>query len=288
MAQGGTRVMHQRRLRAELRRIREGAGCTQKSVAEAMGWSTSKVIRMETGVVNVSTSDVMALLLYYGITEPDRTEELLAISRTKEEMWWDRYREFSTPDFFNFLDYENSASEIRHYVGFVLPGLLQTEDYARAVISGQISDPEGIEREVQIRLRRQELLANKEGLRAWYIIDEAALHRWIGGREVLMRQLVVLKEMTEWPNLSIRVVPHTVGMHPGLMRRSFMIFDFSADDEESIVNIEDPHKDKLIQVDQATNSEFVKRFQALEDVAADEAESGKLIDSALERVRMST
>ncbi len=287
MAQGGTRVMHQRRLRAELRRIREDAGCTQKSVAEAMGWSTSKVIRMETGKLNASTSDVMALLLFYGITNPEVTEELLAITRTREAMWWDEYRDFFSKQFMHFLDYENSASHIRHYVGFVVPGLLQIEDYARAVISGN-TEADGIERGVQVRMRRQELLENQSGPKASFIIDESALHRWIGGPHVLMRQLVRLKEASEQSNISIRVMPYSVGMHPALMRRSFMIFEFQSHDEEPIVNIEDPQRDELIQVDKETNSIFVETFHALENIAADETESCKIISSALDSVRIST
>jgi transcriptional regulator with XRE-family HTH domain len=160
MAQGGTRVMQQRRLRAELRRIRSTTGYTQKAVAEALNWSASKLIRIETGVNQVSTSDVMALLHFYDVGDQARTEELIAITRTKERMWWDNYRDFLSQQFINFLDYENSATRIRQYMAFVVPGLLQIEEYTRAVIAGHYEDPESIERGVRVRIagRAGELL----------------------------------------------------------------------------------------------------------------------------------
>src|ERR687887_268850 len=103
MGQRETSVVRQRRLRTELRRIREESGRTQKVVAEALGWSTSKVIRIETGAVIVSTSDVMALLHYYRINDPDLAEDLLAATRVRDEGWWDEYRGYYRQQFVNFL-----------------------------------------------------------------------------------------------------------------------------------------------------------------------------------------
>lgn len=287
MAQGGTRVMQQRRLRAELRRIRSTCGHTQKSVAEAMNWSTSKVIRIETGVTNVSTSDVMALLNFYGVSDQTRTQELVAITRTKERMWWDGYRDYFSQQFLNFLDYENSATRIRQYMAFMVPGLLQIEEYIRAVISAY-DDPGSVEPGVRVRLRRQQLLAEKNGRQAWFLLDEAVLHRWIGGREVLVRQLFRLNELARQSNISVRIVPYTVGMHPGMSNPSFTIFEFHPQDEEPIVNIEDPHREELKQASRETHGEFIKTFRALETIAASEDESSKIIDSVIASVRLST
>lgn len=288
MAQDGTRVIQRRRLLAELRRIRSTTGHTQKSVAEALNWSTSKIIRIETGVTKVSTSDVMALLHFYGVSDQTHAEELVAITRAKEKMWWDSYRTLLDPQFLNFLDYENSAARIRQYIAFMIPGLLQIERYTRAAISGYDDDPERIERGVQVRMRRQQVLAEANGRQAWFLIDEPALHRWIGGASVLARQLSRLNELAQQPNISVRVVPYTAGMHRGLSCPSFTILEFRPEDEEPIVNIDDPHREELNQLNRATHDEFVNTFSELEKIAASETESTKIIDSVLDSVRMST
>lgn len=288
MAQGGTRVMQQRRLRAELRQIRSTCGHTQKSVAEAMNWSTSKVIRIETGVTNVSTSDVMALLNFYGVSDQIRAQELVAITRAKERMWWDSYRDYFSQQFLNFLDYESSAARVRQYMAVMVPGLLQIEDYIRAAISANGDPPECVEPGVRVRIRRQQLLAEENGRQAYFLIDEAALHRWIGGSDVLVRQLVRLNELARQPNISVRIVPYRVGMHPGLSNPSFTILDFFPQDEEPIVSIDDPQREVLNQADKETHGEFIRTFRALQDVAASEDESTRIIDSVTAGVRLST
>lgn len=287
MAQGGSRVMQQRRLRADLRRIRDDAGHTQKVVAESLGWSVSKVIRIETGAVQVSTSDVMALLHFYGITDEAHTEELLTITRTKDEAWWDAYRPVYKQQFLDFLDYENSAARLRQFISFAVPGLLQTEAYMRTLFRGYMDEPERIERAVRIRLRRQQVLASDRGKQFWFIIDEAALHRWFGGPDVIREQLDHLREIARQPNVSIRIVPFSVGMYPGV-RGSFTVMEFPSDDEDLIVNIESPHSDALIRDDLETTSEFVETFYALDDYATPDGDLDKALDSVIDRMRLDT
>jgi transcriptional regulator with XRE-family HTH domain len=287
MAQGGSRVMQQRRLRGELRRLRDDAGHTQKTVAESLGWSISKVIRIETGAVHVSTSDVMAMLHFYGVTDQDKTTNLLAITRAKEEAWWDSYRSVYKQQFLDFLDYENSAAHIKQYISFVLPGLLQTEDYMRALFEGYMYDEARIERAIRVRAMRQRVLAPARGMQASFMIDEAALQRWIGGADVTRRQLDHLREMAGQPNVSIRVVPFSVGMHPGV-RGSFTILEYESDDQDTIVNIESPHNDVLIRDDLETTSEFVESFYALEEIATPADELDKALDDVIDRMRLNT
>lgn len=286
MAQGGSQVMQQRRLRAELRRMRDATGHTQKAVADSLGWSVSKVIRIETGAVHVSTSDVMALLHFYGVGDQDTTERLLAITRAKEKAWWDVYRPYVSQQHLDFLGYEDSSIRIRQFIGYVVPGLLQTEDYVNALIRGYESDEARIERAVRIRMRRQQILEPSAGRQAWFIIDEAALHRWIGGPDVARAQLVHLKEMAKQPNVSIRVIPFSAGMHIG-MRASFTLFEFPSD-EDLIVNIEDPYREALIRDDLATTSEFVEAFYSLQEVATPDEDLDKIIDSVLDGIRPGT
>src|SRR5918999_1854346 len=118
---GQSSVVRQRRLRVGLRRIREQSGHTQKTVAEAMGWSTAKVIRIETGKVNVSTSDLMALLHYYGITDTAMADDLLAVTRSEVDGWWAEYLSDISQTFLNFLGCEDSATRISQYITHVVP-----------------------------------------------------------------------------------------------------------------------------------------------------------------------
>jgi transcriptional regulator with XRE-family HTH domain len=284
MTPAGSRATQQRRLRAELRRLRDDSGKTQKAVAKELGWSVSKVIRIETGAVQVSTSDVMALLMFYDVKDKVRADELLTITRDKEEAWWDQYKPVYKQQFLDLLDYENAAAYIRQFIGFVVPGLLQTEAYARALFGGYMDDRERIERAVRVRMRRQKVLAPDRGTQASFVIDEAALHRWIGGPEVIREQLDHLKNVAKQPNVSIRVVPFSVGMHPG-MRGSFTIFEF-AEDEDPVVNIEDPHRDALIRDDLETTSEFIETFYALDEIAAIDGDLDKFLDSVIDGTRL--
>ncbi|HWM20626.1 MAG TPA: helix-turn-helix transcriptional regulator [Ilumatobacteraceae bacterium] len=280
--------MQQRRLRSELRRLRESAGYTQKTAAAGLEWSTSKIIRIETGAVHVSSSDVRALLHFYDISDQLKTEDLLAISRAKEEAWWDAYRSAYRPQFLEYLDFEDSATHVRQFISFVVPGLLQTEEYMRALFQGYMgNDEEWIERAVQVRKRRQQILAPDSGKRAWFIIDEAALHRWIGGPAVTRRQFDRLREMSKQPNINIRLVPFSVGMHPG-MRASFTILDFASDDEDSIVSVENPDSDALIKDNVDSTSEFIERFSLLEDIATPEEEIDAALDAVIDRMRLAT
>jgi transcriptional regulator with XRE-family HTH domain len=287
MAEGGSLVMQQRRLRAELRGLRESAGYTQKAAADGLDWSTSKIIRIESGAVHISSSDLRAMLHFYGITDLTKTAELLSITRSKDERWWDAYRSVYRQEFRDFIAYEDSATRIRQYLSFVVPGLLQTEDYMRAVFQGTKSDKKWIERAVEVRTRRQQVLAPERKKTAAFIIDEAALQRWIGGPEVTRRQLEHLREMAKQPNIGIRIVPFTVGMHAGL-RASFTILEFSPDDEEAVVNVESPYRDALIKDDFENAKVHLESFSSLEEVATPEEGFDKALDEVIDRMRLDT
>lgn len=283
MGQRETSVVRQHRLRAELRRIREESGRTQKVVAEALGWSTSKVIRIEKGTVNVSTSDVMALLHYYRIDDPFVADDLLAAARARDEGWWEEYRPFCSQQFVNFLGYEDSATRIRQYLGLVVPGLLQTEEYARALVDDGRKDPEEIEREILIRMRRQELLGRPNCPALQFVLDEACLHRWVGGPDAMRRQLHALKEATQHPSVSIRIVPFTVGMYAGMQGSSFTIFDVPS--LAPVVIVEDPEHD--VNLDGQDVSKYVETFGELQQIA-NEGEVEEIIESMIERLRVSS
>jgi transcriptional regulator with XRE-family HTH domain len=287
MARGGSRAVEQRRLRTELRRLREHAGHTQKAVAERLNWSISKVIRIETGAVRASTSDVRALLHFYELSDPDRTRDLIAITQTNSEAWWDEYRSFYKQPFLDFLDYEDSAIGIRQYIGSVVPGLLQTEEYMRSIFAYYDYETEQFERAVYMRQRRQKLLDPELGRQTWFIIDEAALRRWIGGREVIVRQLAHLKEMAKRPNVNIQMVPFSVGMHAGIPG-GFTIFEIPTTEDEYVLYLETPRHDDIIRDDLETTSEFLESFYRLEEAATPTEELDKVLDDLAESMRLDT
>lgn len=285
MAQGGSRVMQQRRLRAELRRLRESAGYTQKAAAAELEWSTSKIIRIETGATGVSSADVRAMLHFYGIKDQAKTDDLLAMTRAKEDAWWNEYRSAYRQEFLDFLAYEDSAAQVRQFISFVIPGLLQSEEYMRAVFTGYMKSADWIERAVQVRTRRQQSLAPEHGKQARFIIDESALHRWIGGPDVTRHQFEHLRRMAKQPNITIRVAPFSLGMHPG-MRASFTVLDFAAHDEDTIVSVENPEKDMLVKDDPDSTSKYLEIFEALEEIATPADEIDAALDAVLDRMQL--
>jgi len=290
MAQGTTPVVQQRRLRAELRRAREDAGHTQKRVADELGWSLSKVIRLETGATAVSTSDAMALIHFYKITDQDRIEDLLAVTRARARSWWDEYTGVYEQRFLNFLAYEDSASRVRQFAGLGVPGLLQTKDYARAVFEAYLHEESRIERAIKVRMRRQQILerANDtpDDTKFDFMLDEAVIHRLVGSAGVMIEQLVRLKGLNDTgnPSISIRIVPFAAGVNPG-MKGSFTIFEFPFEDEDFVVNAEEPNSDVLIRDNPETASNYVEAFYELDEIALLKEESSKLLDSVIRDLR---
>jgi transcriptional regulator with XRE-family HTH domain len=283
---GGIHVVKLRRLRNDLRRARESVGLTQKQVADDVGWSISKIIRLETGAANIMTADVMALLHEYRITDHDQAERLLAVTRQREQAWWwDEYQEVydDFPQFLNFLAFEDSATAIRQFQGLIVPGLLQSEKYVRALI-GNVDDPQPAEQYMHVRLKRQELLRRDGGPEMSFVLDEGVLHRVIGGREVMIDQIAHLKALNAMPHIDIRIVPFTAGMVTG-MARSFALLDLSEDvdgDVDYVVDVEDISRDTLLRDSPDATSVYVEAFYRIRDIALTVDESNRLMDSILD------
>jgi len=234
-------VVQRRRLRAELRKARQDAGLTQEQVAAAMDWSLSKVIRIEAGSVGISTNDLKALLSYYQLDDPDKTEDLVVLAKAgRERSWWSGYRDIVSPGLLQLIGYEAASFIIRNFETMMVPGLLQTEEYARSVIP-QFEEGTSAERastSVEIRMRRQEQLDREDPPLLFFIVDEAALRRLVGGRDVMRRQLRHLTEMAAKPNVTIEVVPFSVGAHPGL-KGSFVIVEFPDPGDDDVLYLEE-------------------------------------------------
>jgi transcriptional regulator with XRE-family HTH domain len=238
-------TVRRRRLASELKRMRTEAGLTGEQVAERLSqlggrWSHTKVSRIETGQVSVNHGDVSDLLDLYGVASEQTRHELIQIAReSSKKGWWHSYIDVTPSRISPYLDFEAAAKSMKIFQGHVLPGLLQTEDYARAVIASVLPDSaaEEITRSVELRLARQQVLTRDDPLQLWAILDEAALHRAVGGNQVMRSQLDRLVEMATKPNITVQIVPFTVGEHPG-MDSPFTILEFPGSADPDVVYLE--------------------------------------------------
>ena len=221
-------VVQRRRLRTELRRARQEAGLTQEAVAAEMDWSLSKIIRIETGSVGISTNDLTALLRLYHFVDAARIRELVALAReARQQSWWSKYRGSVPPAFFQFIEYEAAASFIREYQPLLIPGLLQTEEYATAVVRQYRDDfsPKTIKARVEIRMMRQQLIEQSRSPLLFFILDEAVVQRLIGDENLRRAQVERLISMAKRSNVTIEIVPFRAGIHRA-MGENFSILEF--------------------------------------------------------------
>ena len=233
-------TVRRRRLAMELRRLREAARLTCEEVAEHLECSASKISRVETGRVSVSPRDVRDMLELYGVPE-DQRESLVQLARdSRQKGWWHAYSDTIQPQFAAYIGLESAASEIRIYEVSLMPSLLQTEEYARAVIgAGMMSGtPEDIDRSVQLRMARQPALTRDDPPKLWAVLDEAALRRRVGGAGLMRLQLERLLDVASLPNVAIQVIPFGGGAHPA-MGRPFVVLVFPERIDPDVVYLED-------------------------------------------------
>ncbi|MFI5845266.1 helix-turn-helix domain-containing protein [Catenuloplanes sp. NPDC051500] len=205
-----------RRLGRELRKLREGASLTLDAAGKQVGSSGSRIQRIEAGDIKARPGDVMELLLAYGVAiDSEPGGSLLVMARElREAGWWQRLNTLP-PRYATMIAYEEEATEVRNFEPSLIPGLLQTEAYARAVISvGQETNDEMIEQRVQARMQRQAILARKQNRPKLHaVISEAALRVEVGGAEVMREQLDRLAAVTTQPNITVQVLRFAAGAH---------------------------------------------------------------------------
>jgi transcriptional regulator with XRE-family HTH domain len=196
-------------LGARLRRLRKSAGITR----EAAGWeiraSDSKISRMELGQVPIKDRDITDLCTLYGVAAGERLELLELAREAAAPGWWHRYGDIVPPWFLSYLGLEEAASLIRGYESHFVPGLLQTPEYARAVIRLGHADapPAEVDRRLELRRHRQQVLRRAQPPLLWVVVDEAVLRRGIGGREVMRGQCEALIEAAGRPHVRIQIMP---------------------------------------------------------------------------------
>ena len=232
-------AVRRRKLGAELRALRARAGLKSGEAARLVGWHQSKVSRIETGRSGVKPSDVELLLDAYGVRDAELRELLVVLAGSDDHgrhHWWHAYRGLLPSTYSDFISLESQASVMRTLENSVVPGLLQTPEYAREVTRAAMGGaPDGeVDALVEVRLARQDVLRSNPPLRLSAVLDEAALRRTVGGPAVMARQLEHLGEAAQLPHVRIQVLPFGVGAHVGVTG-PFVIFSFPSTSDLDVV-----------------------------------------------------
>lgn len=280
-------TLRRRRLATELKRLRTEAGLSGEEAAAALmekggRWSHTKISRIETGQVGVHHGDVADLLdLYEVSSDSNLRAELIALAREsgKKGWWHQQYGDVLRAPYSPYLDFEASAKSIRAVQGALVPGLLQTADYARAVIASVRVDAtsEQIERFVDLRMKRRDVLAGDSPLQLWAILDEAVLHRLVGGVEVMRSQLRHLVTAQETVNVVLQVIPYAAGEHPG-MDAPFTLIEF--DDEAAPDVVYQEHLGNALYLEEPDEvRQYTLLYNHLQAAALSPKDSIKMIDA---------
>ncbi|MGW0563089.1 helix-turn-helix domain-containing protein [Streptomyces sp. NPDC003016] len=238
MASNVNPTVRRRRLGQELRRLRELKGMTAEEVAERLLVSQSKISRLENGRRSISQRDVRDLCGVYEVEDHRIVDSLMQMAKdSRQQGWW---HAFGDIPYSVYIGLETDAASLRVYDPQIVPGLLQTPRYAEALITGALPETavNDVEKRVNVRLRRQErILSAEQPLRLWAVIDEAALRRVVGDRQLMREQLEHLVEQSQFPHVTVQILPFDMGAHPGISGH-YAILEFPDAADSSVVYIE--------------------------------------------------
>ena len=271
------RSVHQRRAAAELKRLRELALLTADEVAQRLGWSASKVSRVENARIRLKPGDVELLLGLYEVSAEQRDKLISLAEEDGHKRWWDAYADILSPDHLNLISFEAEASSALNYEPMVIPGLLQTESYAREVIymwqAVMPTPPPELRRRLEVRLTRQRIISSRNPMKLSVIIDEAVLLRQIGGRAVMYEQLHHLAEISERPNIELQILP-LAGQH---VTSAGPIMSLRIPDFGDVVYLEDFSDGRLYVEDDGLIFQHALVFKKLSEASLDFDDSRRLI-----------
>ncbi|HEX6357566.1 helix-turn-helix transcriptional regulator [Actinophytocola sp.] len=233
-------TVQRRRLAIELRRLREDKLLRRDDVADMLGWSRSKVYKIETAMVGAKPRDVIDLLDLYGVDDLADRERLVDQAKAANEPgWWRRYRDVISTQYSEYIGLETEAFQVQTYQPQLIPGLFQTESYARALADGQFPDEPGdrFERLVAVRLARQARLFEADPLRVWAVINEEVLTHLVGDLHVMREQMNWLLELIELPNVNLQILRAHHGAHPGVTG-AFSVLSFAEPADADVVYVQ--------------------------------------------------
>ncbi len=238
MASNVNPTVRRRRLGQELRRLRELKGMTAEEVADRLLVSQSKISRLENGRRSISQRDVRDLCGVYEVEDHRVVDSLMQMAKdSRQQGWW---HAFGDVPYSVYIGLETDAASLRVYDPQVVPGLLQTQAYAEALIHGALPEvaQADIEKRVKVRMRRQDRISSTEyPLRMWTVLDEAALRRVVGDKQIMIQQLERLIEVSRLPHVTVQVLPFKMGAHPGVSGQ-YAILEFPDAADSSVVYIE--------------------------------------------------
>ncbi|WP_432055164.1 helix-turn-helix domain-containing protein [Streptomyces sp. bgisy022] len=275
----GSPTARRRRLSIELKKLREGSALTCAQVGQALDWSGSKVNRMETGSGRVQPSDVDALCRFYG-TSDELREFLKSLAREAKTRGWWQVHGAGVPEWFNiYIGLEQDASTLRQYQCELLPGLMQTEAYARELhTTGAHMSSEDIDRAVRVRLERQEMLTRKDAPDAWFVVNEGAVRNVIGDRELMRDQLERVLDAMALPSVTLQVLPFDSGTYP--VTGSFTMLGFPAPEDPDLV-YRDGITDAVYLEGEHHVREYTRAFDGLRAAALSPQRSARLVASVV-------
>ena len=273
-------TVHRRRVSARLKQARSALGLTLEEVAGTLDWSTSKLMRIEGGKSGISSTDLRALLAHYGVVDEPTVAELVDEARQgRRRIWSSRHRELYSRSFLDFLEFESSAVTIKLFQPLVVPGLLQTDGYARAVIAATGQSEERVEALVAARLERQDALFTKSPRPAVVaVIDEGLLRRSVGGSAIMAEQIAHLAGVARAGTVLVRVLPFAAGAHPA-MTGAFSVLELPDD----VVVFSEGVRGDVISRDGA--EAFQDVFGRLDELALSSRESVALLESLSDEFR---
>jgi len=267
-------------LGARLRRLREAQRISPEQAGYVIRASHSKISRLETGRVSFKDRDIVDLLTLYGVTDEAQREDIRGLaSRANHPGWWHDYSDMLATWFEDYLGLEEAAAQISTYEAQFVPGLLQTEDYASAVILLEYSNPKEISRRISLRMARQAILSGPDPTSLWAVLDEAALMRPIGGVRAMRAQLKHLIEMAQQPNVTIQIMPFTSGGHAAA-GGSFSVLHFTDDDLPDMVYLEQLSSAQYLDKPDVVST-YVEVLDRLRVEAATQADSLKTLQTRL-------
>jgi transcriptional regulator with XRE-family HTH domain len=278
-------TVRRRRLGSELRRLRESQSIKLEVVAERLGLAPSTLSRIETGKAPTRTAYLNALLDLYGVADASQRQALLDMARAGHRKgWWAVWDGVLPTGFGIYVGLEAEAASLRVYEAQVVHGLLQTADYARAVMTAvrRRQTPEEIERLVELRIQRQSVLHRPDPLELWLILDEAVLWRMAGPSQLMSQQLEHLYEASQWPNVTLQILRFSSGLHPAL-GGSFAIIEFPERLDPDVVYTEGVTGQAYIEERDREVRAQAESFDLLRASALPPAESALLVRSISER-----
>jgi len=279
-------TVRRRRLGTELRRLREAHSIKLEEVAEQLGVAASTLSRIETGKAPTRSAYLTAMLEMYGVDDPGQRQVLIDMAREGHRKgWWAAYEDVLPTGFGIYVGLEAEAASLRAYESLVVHGLLQTEDYARAVmttVSRKLAADE-IERLVTLRLQRQEALLRADPIELWLILDEAVLRRAIGPPELMHNQLTHLADASLWPNVTLQVMPFGGGPHP-FLNGPFSIIEFPERTDPHVVYTEGVAGQAYLERDREVRS-CAEGFDLLRAAAMSPVDSTDLVSKLASQIK---